>query len=543
MRKEDLVDLSLALYDTMTHNFMNVFQAVVLGPLQKATVKTVGSEYTGAATFATARALSQRTVDGAFIGGPCHTGSLKVAFRTFPPKERSVLAFEGQPHSVDDFDGEIKEGYGAGIKTLLYTGPAIIKRNTWKGPEVSLRKINIHLHKAKRAGEHYDLVVEGLKPGTKMFEMNVPSGEFKGRYAFIRPEGGKYEEGYMLCVPMKDRSIVLPKPSFKLMSVDKLAEIDANPDDYIAEWKPDGGLAVAHIVDDRAIFTSHREQAPAYYDKLPHAEWLTNKSPYLTNRTLFPHVDLDGTVLFVELFHPEGAARVGGILNANADNSVKLQVERGPISVIIWDIAKLNGKDVSKLPYAERRVLIEQLGSQIHRFNPYWSTVPAVKDHFVDFYKKIISDKRGLPWAEGIVLKKGSESEQSGYKIKHRDTYDVIVDEVLEGSGKYKGTAGKLVVRTTARGPQGEVGSLAVPDIQRDWIWEHRDKLSGQVAEIFAQEITKAQVPRAGVFVRWHPTKSDVGLRMYAEGLAGTTGKEAEATMYALKSSAGWRKK
>ena len=48
---------------------------------------------------------------------------------------------------------------------------------------------------------------------------------------------------------------------------------------------------------------------------------------------------------------------------------------------------------------------------------------------------------------------------------------------------------------------------------------------------------------RAGVFVRFHPSKSEHGLLLYSESLAGSTDpNESRPMMYRLKSSAGWRK-
>jgi hypothetical protein len=43
--------------------------------------------------------------------------------------------------------------------------------------------------------------------------------------------------------------------------------------------------------------------------------------------------------------------------------------------------------------------------------------------------------------------------------------------------------------------------------------------------------------------VRFHPSKSEAGLLMYAEGLAGSTDHEtSRPILYSLKSAAGWRK-
>jgi hypothetical protein len=48
---------------------------------------------------------------------------------------------------------------------------------------------------------------------------------------------------------------------------------------------------------------------------------------------------------------------------------------------------------------------------------------------------------------------------------------------------------------------------------------------------------------RAGVFVRLHPSKSELGLLLYSESLAGSTDPvESRSMMFRLKSSAGWRR-
>jgi DNA ligase-1 len=156
------------------------------------------------------------------------------------------------------------------------------------------------------------------------------------------------------------------------------------------------------------------------------------------------------------------------------------------------------------------------------------------------FYQAIIHDPRGLPYSEGVVIK-SADDPAIWYKVKNRDALDLKVVDYIEGTGKFAGTLGALVVETES-GARSEVGSLQVTDAQRQWIWGHRDLLQGQVAEIQAMEVTKAGAVRAGVFVRFHPSKSDVGLLMYSESAAGSTDPEqSRPVMYAVKSAAGWR--
>ena len=88
-----------------------------------------------------------------------------------------------------------------------------------------------------------------------------------------------------------------------------------------------------------------------------------------------------------------------------------------------------------------------------------------------------------------------------------------------------------------------EIGSFQLTNDQRQWIWDHRDVLTGQVAEVRAMNVNKSGAIRAGVFVRFHPSRSEAGLLMYSESLAGGDTKESKSTLFRLKSAAGWKGK
>jgi hypothetical protein len=78
---------------------------------------------------------------------------------------------------------------------------------------------------------------------------------------------------------------------------------------------------------------------------------------------------------------------------------------------------------------------------------------------------------------------------------------------------------------------------------QRQWIWDHRQVLTGQIAEVRALTVNESGAIRAGVFVRFHPSKSEAGLLMYSEGLAGGNPEESRRTVFRVKSSSGWKRK
>lgn len=485
-----------------------------------------------ASPFLSEHALRTQAVDGAIMAELLAGRAwAKYALpKGLPAENKRVLAIENDPHELSDFSGTIESGYGKGTKTLLITDNVIIK----VGGKTSVQRINYHYHVADVAGPHFDVVVTGIEPGTKQWELNVPRGEFKGRYAFVTTLNG------MLITRMVDNGVLLPKPNYTLRKEDILSKID--PSKVIVERKIDGSLGNATIKDQRVMFRSHREGGETYYDKLPAIEWIGNKSPFVLSRLLYSGPALTGTIFQGELSHGDGSARVSGILNSLAPNARAMQMQRGPVRYYVWDISRYRGRDVSHLPYSERRALYERLVAEVRQTNKFWDVAEKMdRRHDLtieEFYDRVISSP--LPWGEGIVIKPADNSIQNWDKIKMTGFGYFELVNVLPGNGKYAHTAGNLVVRNRQNGAIGEVGSFSVPDDFRDWVWEHRSDLVGEDVKVRSQEITARGVPRAGVFYGFH--NGEVDLLMSAEANAAGTNRTPKEVMYAMKSAAGWRK-
>ena len=181
--------------------------------------------------------------------------------------------------------------------------------------------------------------------------------------------------------------------------------------------------------------------------------------------------------------------------------------------------------------------------AEIRLFNRHLHVVPAIPEGGdpVAFYRAIIHDPRGLPFSEGVVVKY-KDAVDEWFKVKANDTLDVRVIRCIEGAGKFAGSLGAMVVEGPT-GVESEIGSFQLTNEQRQWIWEHRQVLTGQIAEVRALTVNESGAIRAGVFVRFHPSKSEQGLLMYSESLAGSTNPdESRQMMFWLKSSVGWRR-
>jgi hypothetical protein len=528
-----LANLALSVGERLVHEAGRLLFGIALGRAKE----LLGTpQPLGIRQLALNRALQKKAVDGALLAGP-RTGKEYAKFtlkKGLPTDQRPrALAVENEPHSVNDFNGVIKEGYGKGEKRLIYSGTGVIK----VGGGSQLGKINVYEHDAQKAGFHYDFVAEGVGPHTQSFEVNIANGVLKGRYAFRQA----FERNGYLVVRLKDNSVLVAKPDIHLKPPEFLKTLSDSTRPVSVEWKDDGSLANVAIHNLRAVYRSHRPEGEPYYDKLPAIEDVSNHSPVWLARRLFPGPKQEGTVLRGELHHPDGAARVGGIVNALPEKSIRIQQERGPVEFYAWDIAKFKGRDASQMPYGQPRELYEAVIAEIRLFNRHLHVVPAMPEGGdpVEFYRAIIRDPRGLPWSEGVVVKY-QDSRDEWFKVKANDTLDVKVVRCIEGSGKFAGSLGAMVVEGPT-GVESEIGSFQLTNEQRRWIWEHRDLLTGQIAEVRALTFNESGAIR--VFVRFHPSKSEQGLLLYSESLAASTDPdESRPMMFRLKTSAGWRR-
>jgi hypothetical protein len=180
-----LANLALSVGETLVHEAGRLLFGLALGRAKEflGTPQPLGTRQ-----LALNRALQKKAVDGALLAGP-RTGKEYAKFtlkKGLPTDQRPrALAVENEPHSVDDFDGVIKEGYGKGEKRLIYSGTGVIK----VGGSRQLGKINVHEHDAEEADFHYDFVAEGVDPHTESFEVNIANGVLKGRYALLKARG------------------------------------------------------------------------------------------------------------------------------------------------------------------------------------------------------------------------------------------------------------------------------------------------------------------------------------------------------------------
>ena len=137
-------------------------------------------------------------------------------------------------------------------------------------------------------------------------------------------------------------------------------------------------------------------------------------------------------------------------MNLAQPREIEREARRTPVHLYLFDVLSAGGRDVSALPLAERRGILESLAQD--------ATAPVVLPPVFDDVDAAVatSGRFGL---EGVVVKdprspyrRGERSER-WLKIKHSRTQEVVIGGVRPGNGNRTGTIGSLLVGVP--GPDG----------------------------------------------------------------------------------------
>jgi len=345
--------------------------------------------------------------------------------------------------------------------------------------------------------------------------------EISGRFALLN-----IGKAWML-VRKKDLSLPnLDRHSYR--------SIKAPVRNTIAEEKVDGNNEVIIIDEDGYIHI--KGTRPGVDGRMPihtaHASHITSA----------PRPEFKDTILHGELFHKKGVNFLSGLLNSKPPKAWLTQKMHGRVTLHVFDITRYKGKDVTHLPYSERRAIYLGLCKELHDLS-----IRPVKSYSNPIAGFAVEK-------EGLVFKDPNSAykAETWLKWKHHDDEDLkIVDivpvkDVVEGSKWFKdglpvGTGAFIVERN---GVHIKVGS-GIPDWMRKDSFDNPQKYIGAVAKIEFMEATDKGSLRAPRFVDLHYQKSDpeLSLRLFALGGGAKTEQETNETIYRLKSSAGWRRR
>ncbi|MGI8682175.1 MAG: non-homologous end-joining DNA ligase [Mycobacteriales bacterium] len=225
-----------------------------------------------------------------------------------------------------------------------------------------------------------------------------------------------------------------PLPDLVRPMLATAGELPGDEDAFGYELKWDGVRAVVYVEGDsvRTMTRNDREVAATYPE-------LRGLGDALGGR---PAV-LDGEIV---AFDDTGRPSFG-TLQARMHVTKPAEVDRlrtaVPVQYLLFDLLHLDGRSTLRLPYADRRALLEGLPLAA----PSWQVPPYFRGGGADLLAA--SRERGL---EGVVAKRLDSAYLPGrrsdawVKVKNLRTQEVVIGGWKPGEGRRAGTIGSLLL-------------------------------------------------------------------------------------------------
>ncbi len=361
---------------------------------------------------------------------------------TDPKTNRLAVMTEDHPMEYATFEGGIPRGeYGGGQVSIWDSG-------------------TFELHKW-REGQEVVVTLQGR-----------PDGGLGGglrKYALIHTGGGKNAKGTKadrswlmhLMAPDPDPSSEPAAPAepdpepavsedagFPLEVAPMLATLTDGthfgPEEgWAFEMKWDGVRAVAYLAGGRVRLLSRkgRDESGAYPDVVAPLSRLAVRDAVL-----------DGEIVVTDAAGRPDFGLLQNRINLSRPADVERATQTWPAQLMVFDVLALDGRSLVKVPYAERRTLLEGLGldaldERVH--------VPPVFDGDLEAARDISRQLR----LEGVVAKRTDSVYSPGrraktwLKIKNFLTQEVVVAGWRPGQGGRSSTFGSLLMGIP--GPDG----------------------------------------------------------------------------------------
>jgi len=213
---------------------------------------------------------------------------------------------------------------------------------------------------------------------------------------------------------------------------------------FAAEYKLDGERVQIHYKDNKIILYSRRlENITSYYpdivEKIPKS--LKTTDAILEAEAVAINQDTGEFLPFQELMHRRRKYDIDRI------------VEKYPITVNLFDVLYLNGKDLLDEPYKTRRKKLEEITNEDDYTKIVTQTIVHNKNEIEDFLENGIN-----AGCEGLMLKTLDAPYRAGargsnwlklkreYRNELGDSLDLVVIGAFFGKGRRTGKYGTLLL-------------------------------------------------------------------------------------------------
>jgi bifunctional non-homologous end joining protein LigD len=314
-----------------------------------------------------------------------------------PKKNHLAVHVEDHPLEYIDFEGEIPEGnYGAGKVKIWDAG-------TYETHKFRDDEVMVTFHGERLEGKYVLFQTRGKN---WMIHRMDP------------PQGGERE-------PMPDKLVPM---------LAKLSQLPKNDEDWGYEIKWDGIRALAFIEGGRIRFLNRngREVTGQYPE-------LRELGKSVGARQLI----LDGEIVAFDDRGRPSFEQLQGRMHLASESAVRRRMKDIPAAYMIFDLLYVDGRATLRLPYEDRRKLLDELELD----GPTWRT-PAY--HEGDGKGMLAASReRGL---EGVIAKRLDSPYEPGrrsgcwLKIKNVQRQEVVIGGWMPGEGRRAQSLGSLVV-------------------------------------------------------------------------------------------------
>lgn len=376
--------------------------------------------------------------------------------RGVPPttgKNSLAVMTEDHPMQYLDFAGEIPRGqYGAGTMTVWDTGTYELEK--WRDDEViatltgrsdgPLGRVRLALIRTEGSGEKSQWLLHRMKTDAE----GRPQREGSAVAPRADPAPAAAAAPSPTSAPATAGDL---RPMLATSSTPGLARAAAER--WGREWvemKWDGIRGIGIWDGERLRLRSRNgNDLTATYPELTSVDLGLGAAPAV----------LDGEIVALDAQGRPSFPLLQKRMNLAQAREITHEAARTPVQLYLFDVLEADGRDVTGLPLAERREILEHLAADA-------AAVVVVPPVFDDVEAALAASGRfGL---EGIVVKDAGSPYRRGersdrwLKVKHSRTQEVVIGGIRPGKGNRSGTIGSLLVGVpTADGLQyaGRVGS------------------------------------------------------------------------------------
>jgi DNA ligase-1 len=215
------------------------------------------------------------------------------------------------------------------------------------------------------------------------------------------------------------------------------------------EYKYDGLRTQIHIKDGKVkIFSRGSEETTSNFpDIVEHARQTFNVESCILDGEAVPYNSETGELYPFQMVSQRRGRKY----------DLKSKVEEIPVVVFLFDIIYLNGEPLNKMPYLERRKMLESLFTENDDFKCATMLLSSDVEEINRFFTEAINSG-----CEGLMAKNVSEDSiyragargwlwikfKRDYQSSFEDTLDLVIIGAFGGHGRRKGTYGALLMAT-----------------------------------------------------------------------------------------------